>query len=140
VSTARFRRAGQLATADTGSIWLILGLHVVSAASVGLNGTVVKVGSATTLNCTAGAECSEPRLHWSFAAVGGRPTDDEFLYLNNQCGRSLPKCSVTLSDNSRTSSLTINDIQLTDAGLYKCAQCWKSASSKSQALSVIGKN
>jgi len=110
---------------------------VVSAASVGLNGTVVKVGSATTLNCTASAECSEPRLHWKFAAVGGTY---ELLYLNNRCGQSLPKCSITLSDNNRTSSLTLNDIQLTDAGLYKCAQCWEPTSSKSQALSVIGKN
>ena len=110
---------------------------MVSAASVGLNGTVVKVGSATTFNCTASAECSEPRLHWSFAAVSSR---DEAVYLSNRCGPSLPKCSVTLSDNNRTSSLTINDIQLTDAGLYDCAQCWKPASSKSQALSVIGKN
>jgi len=137
VSTARFRRAGQLATADAGSIWLILGLHVVSAASVGLNGTVVKVGSATTFNCTASAECSEPRLHWSFAAVGD---GDEAKYLNNRCGQSLPRCSVTLTDNNRTSSLTLNDIQLTDAGLYYCAQCWDLRSPKSQALSVIGKN
>ena len=113
---------------------------MVSTASVGLNGTVVKVGSATTLHCTASAECPEPRLIWSFAAVGGRPTDDEFLYLNNRCGQSLPRCSITLSDNNRTSSLTLNDIQLTDAGLYKCAQCWNSESSKSQALSAIGKN
>jgi len=111
---------------------------VISAASVGLGATVVKVGSATTLNCTASAECSEPRLHWSFAAaaVGGTAR----LYLNNHCGRSLPKCSITLSDNNRTSSLTLNDIQLTNAGLYDCAQCWRSRSSKSQALSVIGKN
>jgi len=111
---------------------------VVSAASVGLGATVVKVGSATTLNCTASAECSEPRLHWSFAADD---TGEEFyLYLTNRCGQSLPKCSITLSDNNRTSSLTLNDIQLTDAGLYKCAQCWESKSSKSQALTVIGKN
>ena len=129
-------RAGQLATADTCSLWLILGLHVISAASVGLGATVVKVGSATTLNCTASAECSDSRLHWSFAAVGGTKR----LYLNNHCGRSLPKCSITLSDNNRTSSLTLNDIQLTDAGLYDCAQCWEPTSSKSQALSVIGKN
>ena len=107
---------------------------MVSAASVGLGATVVKVGSATTLNCTASAECW--RLHWSFAAVD----TSEWLYLNNRRGRSLPKCSITLSDNNRTSSLTLNDIQLTDAGLYKCAQCWKPTSSKSQALSVIGKN
>jgi len=109
---------------------------VVSAASVGLSVTVVEVGSATTLNCTASAECSEPRLHWLFAAVGGTKR----FYLNNRCGRSLPKCSITLSDNNRTSSLTLNDIQLTDAGLYDCAQCWEPTSSKSQALSVIGKN
>jgi len=110
---------------------------VVSAASVGLNGTVVKVGSATTLNCTASAECSELRLHWKFAAVGGTK---KRLYLNEYCGRSLPKCSITLSDNNRTSSLTLNDIQLTDAGLYDCLQCWRPRSSESQALSVIGKN
>ena len=110
---------------------------MVSAASVGLSVTVVEVGSATTLNCTASAECSEPRLHWKFAAVGGTY---ERLYLNNRCGRSLPKCSITLSDNSRTSSLTINDIQLTDAGLYDCAQCWRPRSSKFQTLSVVGKN
>ena len=107
--------------------------------SVGLSGNVVNVGSTTTLNCrpTASAECSKPRLHWSFAAVGGR---DEAVYLNNRCGQSLPKCSITLSDNNRTSSLTINDIQLTDAGLYRCAQCWIRISSKFQELSVIGKN
>jgi len=104
----------------------------------------VTVGSAATFTCTATEECSEPRLNWLFAAVVDR--NFEYRYLN--CKRSVdvmlmaPKCSITLSNNNRTSSLTVDDVQLRNAGAYKCAACWNHGASKTKAvskLSVIGK-
>ena len=99
---------------------------------------VVTVGSAATLTCPAASECPESRPAWTFGAI------DQFGFDHLRCERPsratlrLPKCSFTLSNDSRTSSLTINDVQLTDAGQYTCHPCRTKRSS--QHLSVIGKN
>jgi len=107
-----------------------------TAALIGLDHTVVTVGSAATFTCrspTCTTESSEPRLVWSFAAV-----DEKYEYVYLIC--VAPKCSITLTNNNRTSLLTINDVQLIDAGQYKCsAYCHDHNSKAVSNLSVVGK-
>ena len=117
------------------------GLHVVSAASFGPMDTAVTVGSSVTFSCTCTAESSDLLLLWTFTAID--VVDFEYLRCEHSSDdKSIaPKCSITLSNNSRTSSLAINDVQLTDAGLYECTKCYDKESSEHKIkarLSVIG--
>jgi len=108
-----------------------------STALIGLDHTVVTVGSTATFTCTCTTESSEPRLSWIFAAVDGR-FENRYLYCEHSS--MAPKCSITLTNNNRTSSLTINDVQLTDAGQYTCLACWNEWKAKAVSiLSVVGK-
>ena len=108
-----------------------------SAALIGLDHTVVTVGSTATFTCTCTTESLEPRLSWTFAAVDGRY---EKRYLHCEHSLMAPKCSITFSNNNRTSLLTINDVQLTDAGQYKCYVCWNEPKAKAVSnLAVVGK-
>jgi len=114
-------------------IWSTLCLDIISAALTGPQDAVVAVGSTTTFTCTCATDSSEPHLAWKYYPVN----NDRFRYLN--CEHSTaPKCDVTLSNNNRTSSLTIKDVQLSDAGLYKCSECWDTQGDTKAKLSVIG--
>jgi len=87
-----------------------IGLHVVSAASFGPMDTAVTVGSSVTFSCTCTAESSDPLLIWTFTAID----EAHFEYLSCEHSSDVksiaPKCSITLSNNSRTSLLAINDV------------------------------
>jgi len=107
-----------------------------SAALIELDHTAVTVGSTATFICTCTTESLEPPLAWSFAAVGRY----EKQYLNCEHSSMAPKCDITLHNNNRTSLLAINDVQLTDAGQYKCWACWNEPMAKAVSnLSVVGK-
>jgi len=109
-----------------------LGLRVIFAALIGPHDTAVTVGSVATFTCTT--DSPEPCFTWKQKAT----ELDEYrrLYHGNTLAPGC-KCNVTLSNNNRTRSLTINDVQLTDAGFYKCSDCWNINSSTTK-LSVIG--
>ena len=99
----------------------------------------MEVGSSVTLTCSCTTESSEPRLTWKFAAVD----QYEFSYLH--CERSsdvtliTPECIITLSNDNRTSLLTINNVQLRHAGQYRCRSCWGEPSkTEDLKLSTIG--
>lgn len=116
---------------------LLTGLNMISAASVGRNDTVVTVGSAATFTCTANAECSLPRVDWAFKAVD----KGHFQYLHCKPFSLLefirPDCTIALSNNNRTSSLTVNNVQLTDAALYRCYLCWSRFSNWSTVTMTV---
>ena len=114
---------------------------MVSAASFRPMDTAVAVGLSATFSCTCTAESSDPILLRTFTAID----EIELGYLlceHSSDDKSVaPKCSITPSNNSRTSTLTINDVQLTDAGLYECTKCYDKESSEHKIkarLSVIG--
>ena len=112
---------------------LYIGLHIISAVLTGPHNTAVAVGSAATFTCTT--DDSEPCFRWNYKAAHV----EEYKRLYESSGLAPDcKCNVTYSDNKRTSSLTINDVQLTDVGLYKCAECWTTNSSEA-GLSIVGK-
>jgi len=93
----------------------------------------VTVGSAATFTCTI-TDSPEPCFRWRYRAAESR------LYERLYFGDSLApgcKCNVTFSNYRRTSSLTINNVQLTDAGLYTCSDCWTKNDADAE-LSVIG--
>ena len=109
------------------------GLQIISAALTGPQDAVVTVGSATTFMCMCATDSSEPRLAWKYYPVN----NDRFRYLN--CEHSTaPKCDATLTNNNRTSLLTITDVQLSDAGWYKCIECWDEEGDTKEELSVVG--
>jgi len=112
-------------------VWTI-GLHVISAALIGPNSTAVEVGSPATFTCTTNS--SEPCFIWKYKATGAH----EYKRLYNENLAPECKCNVKFRDNYTTSSLTINDVQLTNAGLYKCSDCWTRESSEA-TLTVLGK-
>ena len=110
-----------------------VGLHVISGTLTGPHDTAVTVGSVAAFTCNT--DSPEPCFIWKYRAT------DLDVYKRLYHGNSLApgcKCNVTLSNNNRTSSLTINDVQLTDAGFYKCSDCWTRKSSEAK-LSVIGR-
>jgi len=110
-----------------------LGSHYISATFVGPTDMTVTVGSAATFTCTI-TDSQDPCFRWKYKAPEAR------LYQSLHSGDELApgcKCNVTFSNDRRTSSLTINNVQLTDGGLYKCSDCW-TAESADAKLSVIG--
>ena len=110
---------------------------MISAELAGPRDTVVTVGLAATLTCTS--DSSEPCFVWKYKAVGA----NEYRYLHYEHSSAVnfleARCSVVFSNNNRTSSLTVKNVQLTDAGFYKCSLCWTQESSNAR-LSVAGKN
>jgi len=114
---------------------------VVSAASFRPMDTAVAIGLSVTFSCTCTAESSDPILLRTFTAIDEIELEYLLCEHSSDVKSIAPKCSITLSNNSRTSTLAINDVQLTDAGLYECTKCYDKESSEHKIkarLSVIG--
>ena len=117
----------------------VAGLHAIPAELIGPQDTVVTVGSEATFTCTSTTESSEPPC---FISKYKATDANEYRYLHYHDESDVnfleARCSITSSNNNRTSSLTVKNVQPADAGLYKCSLCWTQESSDA-ALSVVGK-
>ena len=120
----------QLATNQHRELIEILG----SATSVYRNTTVV-IGSSATFSCAT--NISKPCFIWQY-----RPAADHTLqFVCHKYGLNVfaePKCNVTLTNDNRTSLLTVNGVRLNDSGLYSCTECFREEMLSETRLAVIG--
>jgi len=96
--------------------------------------SAVLVGSSTTFTCHTNSKkaCFIYRIGISDSKVVDVCRKE---YDNKFAGR----CNVTPDGTDGTSTLTINDVRLNDAGFYTCESCYEKGKATAQLL-VLGKN
>jgi len=107
----------------------------VTVESVGLRNIAVISGSTASFSCIIHA--NESQVCWSRQTIS--PETINYLYdqgsLRSACDHN--KCDVTFDNETDRYTLTINSVQLYDAGFYDCYKCYGSVVYISALLTVI---